>query len=128
MVGHGLDDSRRDHVYGEERSAESRVLRVDRVHVAYCLDEGRDVNLVKVQAPDAVEVSFDARDGIDAKSGRGLDVFPGNHGDILLKGPKIYNWLDERHALFQWASVDEVGEKECLEVTSTRFSARGGGW
>lgn len=89
VVGDGLDDSRCDYVYGEERSAERRIKRVDVVHVADCIDEGWDVDLVKIEAPDAVEVSFDARDGIDAESGRGLDILPGNHGDVLLKGPKI---------------------------------------
>lgn len=70
--------------------------------------------MVEVQAPDAVETSFGAFNGVDAESGRGLDVFPGDHGDVLLKRPEIYQRLDERHALFQWADVDEVGEKICL--------------
>lgn len=70
--------------------AEARVLRVDGVHVVYCVDEGRDVDLVKIQAPDTVEVSFDASESVDPEFGRGLDVFPGDHGDVLVEGPEIY--------------------------------------
>lgn len=65
-------------------------MRVDVVHVIHCVDEGWDVDLVEVQAPDAVEVSFDAGEGVDAEFGRGLDVLPGDLGDILIEGPKIY--------------------------------------
>lgn len=118
VVGDGLDDSRRVHVYCEERFAEPGVLRVNGVHVIYCVDEGWDVDLVEIQAPDAVEVSFDAGEGVDAEFGRGLDIFPGYHGDILVKGPEIFQWLDQRHALFQWANVDEVGENISLEPIS----------
>lgn len=88
IIGDGLDDSRRDHVYGEEGFAEARVLHVDRIHVTYCFDEGWDVDLVKAQAEDAVQAPFDASDGIDAKSGRGLDIFPGDHGDVFGERPK----------------------------------------
>ncbi len=90
VIRNGLDDSRRVHVYCEKRLAEAGVLHVDGLHVVYCIDEGWDVDLVKVQAPDAVEVSFDAGEGVDAEFGRGLDVFPGDHGNVLVEGPEIY--------------------------------------
>lgn len=119
VVGDRLDDPRRVHVDCEECFAEIGVLRVDGVHVADCVDEGWYVDLVEIQAPDAVEVSFDAGEGVDAEFGRGLDVFPRDHGDVLVEWPEFYYSLYERHALFQWASVDKVGEKICLEVMST---------
>ena len=75
--------------------------------------------MVKIQAPDAVEVSFDTSNGIAAPSGRGLDVLPRDHGDILLNRPEIYQWLDKGNTLFQRASIDEVGEEICLEIKST---------
>ena len=90
VVGDGLDDSSRDHIYCEERFAEARILRVNGVHVVYCIYEGWDVDLVEIQAPDAVGFSFDAGNGVDTESGRGLDVFPGDHGDVLVEGPEIY--------------------------------------
>lgn len=79
----------RVHVYCEERFAEAGVLRVGGVHVVYCVDESWDVDLVEVQAPGAVEVSFDTGKRVRAESGRSLDVFPGDHADILNKGPEI---------------------------------------
>ena len=69
VVWDGLDDSRRDHVYCEEPFAEGRVLRVEGVHVVYSIDKGWDVDLVDIQAEDAMEVSFDAGDGVDAEPG-----------------------------------------------------------
>ena len=69
VVWDGFDDSRRDHVYREEPFAEGRVLRVDGVHVVYSIDESWDVDLIDVQAEDAMEVSFDAGDGVDAEPG-----------------------------------------------------------
>lgn len=74
--------------------------------------------MVKIQAPDTVEVSFDASESVDPEFGRGLDVFPGDHGDVLVEGPEIYQRLNERHALFQWANIKEVSENVCLEVMS----------
>ena len=47
-----------------------------------------------------MEVSFDAGEGVNTEFGRSLDVFPGDHRDVLVKGPKIYQRLDESHALF----------------------------
>lgn len=96
VVRDRLDDSRGVHVYCEERSTKGGVLRVDGVHVVDCADEGGDVDLVEIQAPDAVQVALYAGEGVDAESGRGLNVFPGDHGDVLFKRPEVYQWLDER--------------------------------
>lgn len=96
VVRDRLDDPRGVHVYCEERSTKGGVLRVDGVHVVDCADEGGDVDLVEVQAPDAVQVALYAGEGVDAESRRGLNVFPGDHGDVLFKRPEVYQWLDER--------------------------------
>jgi len=90
VVRNRLDDSRCVHIYGEECLVEDRVLRVDGVHVIYCADKGRDVNLVKIQAPDTVEISFNASEGVNPEFRRGLDVFPRDHGDVLVEGPEVY--------------------------------------
>ena len=92
------------------------MLRVDGVHVVGCGDEGGHVDLIEVQAPNAMELAFDAGDGIDAESGRSLDVFPGNHGDDLVEGLEVDQWLDKSDALFQWAHVNEVGKEVSLEA------------
>ena len=118
VVRDGLDDPGRVHVYCEECLTEGGVLGVDGVHVAHCADERRDVDSVEVEAPDAVEVAFDAGESVDAEFGRGLNVFPWDHGDVLVKGAEVYQRLDERHALFQRANVDKVGEKIGLDVVS----------
>ena len=68
-VWDGLDDSRRDHVYCEDRFAEGRVLRVDGFHVVYSVDKGWHVDLIEIQAEDAMEVSLDASDRVDAEPG-----------------------------------------------------------
>lgn len=86
----GLNDLRHIHVYCEEQLAEAQVLRVDGVHVVHSVDEGWDVNLVEIEAPDTVKISFDADERVDAEIGRGLDVFPGHHGDILAGEAEIY--------------------------------------
>lgn len=89
IVRDGLSDSRRVHIYCEERLAEAGVLCVDGVHVIYCIDKGWDVDLIEIQTPDAVKVSFDAGEGVGAELGRGLDIFPGDHGDISIEGAEI---------------------------------------
>lgn len=63
-------------------------------------------------------VSLDASEGIDAEFGLGFDIFPGDHGDVLIEGPKIDQWLDERYTFFQRTNVNKVGENICLEVFS----------
>lgn len=88
-VRDGLDNSRRDHIHCEECSTEGRVLLVDSVHILYGVDKGRDVDLIEIQAEDAVKISFDAGSGVAAESGRCLDVFPGDHGDILVERSEI---------------------------------------
>ncbi len=100
VVRDGLHDSRRDHVHCQERFTETRILRVDVVHVAYCTYEGRDIDLVQIQSKKAVMISFDADDSVDAESGGCLDVFPGDYGDIPLKGPQMQQRLDEPYAFF----------------------------
>ena len=65
-----------------------------------------------------MKVPFDAGESVNTKFRRGLDVFPGNHGDVLVKGSKIYQGLDECHAFFQRANVDEVSKDVCLEIVS----------
>ena len=68
---------------------EARILREDGVHVIYCVDKGWDVNLVKIQPKHVMKASFDAGDSVDTESGRSLDVFPGDHSNVLGEGPEI---------------------------------------
>ena len=65
----------------QECEAEVGMLRVDGVHVVDCSDEGGYVGLIEVQAPNAMEVAFDAGNSVGAEFGRSFDVFLGNYGD-----------------------------------------------
>ena len=60
IVGNGLDHARCVHVDGEEGFAEARVVGIDAVHVVDGVHERRYVDLVEVEPPDAVVVTFDA--------------------------------------------------------------------
>lgn len=106
----------------KEGLSELGVLVIDTIHVVHCLDEGGHVDLIQVQTPGAVVVSLDASDGIDAEFGLGLDIFPGDHGDVLIEGPKIDQWLDDRYTFFQGTNVRQIGEYICLEVFSVGTS------
>lgn len=69
VVGHGFHDLSRDHIHCHERFTEGGICRINVVHVAYCTDEGRDIDLVQIESKNAVVVSFDAGDNVDAESG-----------------------------------------------------------
>ena len=69
VVGDGFHDFGRDHIHCQERFTEGRVRCINVAHVAYCTDEGRDINLVQVESENAVVVSFDAGDNVDTKPG-----------------------------------------------------------
>ena len=117
IVRDRLNDSRRVHVNCEECEAEVSVLRINRVHVIDCGDKRRHVDPIEIQAPNAMEAAFDACNRVDAKFGRGLDVPPGNHGNVLVEGPKVDYWLDQSDALVQWSHINEVGEEVSLGAT-----------
>ena len=89
IVRDGLSDSRRVHVNCKKREAKVSILRIDNVHVVNCGNESGHVDLIEIQAPNAMELAFDAGDGVDAKFGRGLDVFPRNHGNVLVEGSEV---------------------------------------
>lgn len=69
VIWDGLHDSSRDHVHCQDRFTEARVFCVDVVHIVYCTDEGRNIDLVQIKSKDAVAVSFDAGDNVNAESG-----------------------------------------------------------
>jgi len=100
VVGNGLSDSRSVHVYREERRAEAGILCVHVVHQIHRANKGWHIDLIKIQAPNAVVVSLDTGKGVNAKFRLSLDVFPGYHRDVLLKGANVDDGLDERHSLF----------------------------
>lgn len=116
VVGNGLSDSGGVHVDCEEGGAEGGIACVDVVHQGHGANQRWHVDLVEVQAPHAVEIPFNAGEGVDAEFGLGFDVFPGYHGDVLLEGAEVDDGLNERHALFQWTGIDEVGKEICLRV------------
>lgn len=111
VVRYGLGDSSGVHVDRKEGGAEAGILCVHVLHKGYGADESWYVDLIEVQAPNAVVVSLDTGETVDAKFGLGLDVFPRYHRDVLLKGSEVDDRLDERHAFFQWTDVDEVGKE-----------------
>lgn len=81
-----LRDSCSIHIDRQKRLAKSRVGGIDGVHVGDGGLEGRDVNLIKVEAPDGVVAALDAGEAVDAEIRGGLDVFPGDRGDVLHEG------------------------------------------
>ena len=114
VIGDGFRDIVCKHVYREERLAQCGILPVNIIHVIDRLDQGRDVKLVEIKAPDVVEVPFDASEGTGAEPGRVVQIFPGDLGDVLIQGPKIDQGLDKRNTLFQWANIDETSGNRCL--------------
>ena len=89
IIGYGLGDSACEHVYRKERFAERGILRVNIIHVIHRLDQGWDVELVEIEAPDVVEVPFDASEVTGAEPARVLQIFPGDLGDVLVQWPEI---------------------------------------
>ena len=89
VVRDRLDLSARVQVYRQKCYPEVGILGVDAVHVRYCADEGWDVDLIEIQAPDVVQASFRTGEAASIESGRRFKVFPRNHGDVLLIGLKI---------------------------------------
>ena len=69
IVRNSLDDRGCIHVYCKECFSECRIFVVNGVHVINRGDHGRDVNLVEIEAPDAVVIPLDAGERIDSKLG-----------------------------------------------------------
>ena len=74
--------------------------------------------MVEIQAKDAMEAAFGAGESTGPESRRRRKVFPGDHGDVLIEGPKVQQWLNERQTLVQRASVNEVARQIQLDACS----------
>ena len=114
VIGDGFCDIVGKHVYREERLAQCGILLVNIIHVIHRLDQGRDVKSVEIEAPDVVEIPFDASEGTSAEPGRVVQVFPGDLGDVLIQGPKIDQGLDKRDTFFRWTNIGETSGNYCL--------------
>lgn len=97
---------------------EPGVLLEDGIHEVDCIDEGRHIDLIKIQAPDAMHATFDTGEGVDAEFGLSFDVAPWDHRDVLLERTNVDNGLNKLHALFEGACIDEIGEEICLSKAS----------
>ena len=89
VIGDGFRDIVCKHVYSEERLAQCGILLVNAIHVTDRLDQGWDVKSVEIEAPNIVEVPFDASEVTSAEPRRIVQIFPGDLGDVLIQGPKI---------------------------------------
>ena len=108
VVGNGSDDAicvLDNHPYPE---SEGRIFDEDVRQIVGEVDESWDVNLVDVDAVDAMHSSFDARHPIDPKFRLRFDVLPWYFRDVLGDRVEIDQLVDQFHALIQWTSVDDV--------------------